>query len=85
MTVSAFEQISTFYPSPGGSSEQIFLYYAEVSGEFAKYNKQGDWSKKAKIYCLSKFHWKMLLTKLKRGRSGMQRQLSEFIGWKTDN
>ena len=41
LTVSAFEHISTFYPSPGGSSEQIFLYYAEVSGEYAKYNKTG--------------------------------------------
>jgi nudix-type nucleoside diphosphatase (YffH/AdpP family) len=24
--------ISTFYPSPGGSSERIYLYYAEVNG-----------------------------------------------------
>jgi nudix-type nucleoside diphosphatase (YffH/AdpP family) len=41
LTVSTFEHINTFYPSPGGSSEQIFLYYAEVSGEYAKYNKTG--------------------------------------------
>jgi nudix-type nucleoside diphosphatase (YffH/AdpP family) len=41
LNVSAFEHISTFYPSPGGCSEQIFLYYAEVSGEHAKYNKTG--------------------------------------------
>ena len=41
LTISAIEHICTFYTSPGGSSEQIFLYYAEVSGEFAKYNKTG--------------------------------------------
>ena len=41
LTLSAIEHICTFYTSPGGSSEQIFLYYAEVSGEFAKYNKNG--------------------------------------------
>lgn len=29
-TVSKLELISTFYVSPGGSSERIFLYYAEV-------------------------------------------------------
>lgn len=31
-TVSKLELISTFYVSPGGSSERIFLYYAEVEG-----------------------------------------------------
>jgi len=41
LTISAIEHICTFYTSPGGSSEQIFLYYAEVSGELAKYNKSG--------------------------------------------
>ena len=41
LTISAIEHICTFYTSPGGSSEQIFLYYAEVSGEFAKYKKSG--------------------------------------------
>jgi len=41
LTISTIEHICTFYTSPGGSSEQIFLYYAEVSGEFAKYNKTG--------------------------------------------
>jgi ADP-ribose pyrophosphatase len=41
LTISAIDHICTFYTSPGGSSEQIFLYYAEVSGEFAKYNKMG--------------------------------------------
>ena len=41
LNISAIEHICTFYTSPGGSSEQIFLYYAEVSGEFARYSKTG--------------------------------------------
>lgn len=41
LDVGAFEHISTFYPSPGGSSEQIFLFYSEVSGEQAKYKATG--------------------------------------------
>ena len=41
LTVSTIEPVCTFYTSPGGSSEQIFLYYAEVSGKYAKYNKTG--------------------------------------------
>jgi len=41
LNVSTLEHITTFYPSPGGSSEQIFLYYSEVSGEQAKYHATG--------------------------------------------
>ncbi|MFN8383653.1 MAG: NUDIX hydrolase [Anaerolineales bacterium] len=41
LTISTFEHICDFYTSPGGSSEVIFLYYAEVSGTFAIYNKTG--------------------------------------------
>jgi len=41
LTITALEHITTFYPSPGGSSEQIFLYYSEVSGDQAKYHKFG--------------------------------------------
>jgi len=37
LSISKLEQISTFYPSPGGSSERIHLFYSEVSGENAKY------------------------------------------------
>ena len=33
LNITALVHISTFYPSPGGSSERIFLYYAEVSRE----------------------------------------------------
>jgi nudix-type nucleoside diphosphatase (YffH/AdpP family) len=41
LTISSFEHICDFYPSPGGSSELIYLYYAEVSGKFAVYDKTG--------------------------------------------
>lgn len=41
LSISVFEPICSFYPSPGGSSEMIYLYYAEVSGQNAKYNKTG--------------------------------------------
>jgi ADP-ribose pyrophosphatase len=41
LNINASEHIATFYPSPGGSSERIFLYYSEVSGEQAKYTKTG--------------------------------------------
>jgi nudix-type nucleoside diphosphatase (YffH/AdpP family) len=41
LNIDSFEQITAFYPSPGGSSEQIYLYYSEVSGEQAKYKKSG--------------------------------------------
>lgn len=41
LNISTLEYISTFYPSPGGSSERIHLYYSEVSGENAKYKKTG--------------------------------------------
>jgi ADP-ribose pyrophosphatase len=41
LTINTFEPICSFYPSPGGSSEIIHLYYAEVSGKYAIYNKAG--------------------------------------------
>lgn len=41
LSVSVLEHISTFYPSPGGSSERIHLYYSEVAGENAKYKNTG--------------------------------------------
>ena len=39
--IDTLEHIATFYPSPGGSSEQIYLYYSEVSGAQAKYKETG--------------------------------------------
>ena len=41
LNISTLEFISTFYPSPGGSSERIHLFYSEVSGENAKYKGTG--------------------------------------------
>ena len=41
LRIETFESLAVFYPSPGGSSEQVYLYYAEVSGEHAKYKQTG--------------------------------------------
>jgi len=41
LKIKVFEPIATFYLSPGGSSERIFLYYSEVSGNQAKYKATG--------------------------------------------
>lgn len=41
LEVENVEFIASFYPSPGGCSEQIYLYYVEISGEKAKYNETG--------------------------------------------
>jgi ADP-ribose pyrophosphatase len=41
LKIDRLEHISTFYPSPGGSSERIYLYYSEVSGEKANYKETG--------------------------------------------
>jgi ADP-ribose pyrophosphatase len=41
LNIDVFEHIATFYPSPGGSSELIYLYYSEVSGKQAKYHETG--------------------------------------------
>jgi nudix-type nucleoside diphosphatase (YffH/AdpP family) len=41
INIETLEHITTFYSSPGGSSEQIYLYYSEVSGEQTKYKKTG--------------------------------------------
>jgi ADP-ribose pyrophosphatase len=41
LNVTTLEHITTFYPSPGGTSELIFLYYAEVSGIPANHENTG--------------------------------------------
>lgn len=41
LDIETFEHIATFYLSPGGSAEQVYLYYSEVSGEQARYKKTG--------------------------------------------
>lgn len=41
LNVTALEFISVFYPSPGGCSEKIFLYFAEVSGKNSRHKLIG--------------------------------------------
>jgi ADP-ribose pyrophosphatase len=41
LEITKLEHIATFFPSPGGSSERIFLYYSEVSMDPASYEKTG--------------------------------------------
>jgi ADP-ribose pyrophosphatase len=41
LKIDKLEHISTFYLSPGGSSERIYLYHSEVSGNGAKYKETG--------------------------------------------
>ena len=67
LTISTFEHITTFYPSPGGSSEQIFLFYAEVSGEYAKYNKAGGLANHGEDIISFEISLKEALGKIKTG------------------
>jgi len=41
LSITTLEHITTFYPSPGGSSERIFLYYSEVTYEQGSYDATG--------------------------------------------
>jgi ADP-ribose pyrophosphatase len=41
LDISTLEHITTFYPSPGGSSERIFLYYSEVTQKPGSYSNTG--------------------------------------------
>jgi ADP-ribose pyrophosphatase len=41
LSIVDLQHITTFYPSPGGSSELIFLYYSEVAGEPEKRDNTG--------------------------------------------
>ncbi len=41
LTVGNVEFIASFYPSPGGCSEKIYLYYVEISGDKARHNEVG--------------------------------------------
>lgn len=41
LNVGNVEFIASFYPSPGGSSERIHLYYVEISGKKAQYDEFG--------------------------------------------
>lgn len=67
LTVSSFEHICDFYPSPGGSSERIFLYYAEVSGKFAVYNQTGGLSDHGEDIMTMEVTLEEALNKIKTG------------------
>jgi len=41
LDITSLEHIATFFPSPGGSSERIFLYYSEISKEPNSYGETG--------------------------------------------
>lgn len=41
LKVDTLEHITAFYPSPGGSSELIHLFYSRVSGKNARYKETG--------------------------------------------
>ena len=41
LEVKRLEHIATFFPSPGGSSERIFLYYSEISKDPDSYGETG--------------------------------------------
>jgi nudix-type nucleoside diphosphatase (YffH/AdpP family) len=67
LTIATIEHICTFYTSPGGSSEQIFFYYAEVSGELAKYNKIGGLAKDGEDITSFEITLEDALNKIKTG------------------
>jgi ADP-ribose pyrophosphatase len=67
LNIKTFEPISTFYPSPGGSSELIYLYYAEVSGEQAKYKETGGLLIHGEDVKAIEISLKDALTKIKSG------------------
>lgn len=41
LNVQNVELIASFYPSPGGCSEKIHLFYVEIAGDTARYQKIG--------------------------------------------
>jgi nudix-type nucleoside diphosphatase (YffH/AdpP family) len=67
LTISAFEHIFDFYPSPGGSSEIVFLYYAEVSGKNAVYSKTGGLSNHGEDIVSLEFTLEEALNKIRTG------------------
>lgn len=67
LTISVLEHISTFYPSPGGSSERIHLYYSEVAGEDAKYKRTGGLISEGEDIKAEELSLEEALTKIKTG------------------
>lgn len=67
LIVSSLERIGEFYLSPGGSSERIFLFYAEVSGASAIYNKTGGLQGHGEDTATLEISLEDALTKVKSG------------------
>lgn len=67
LNISRMEYISTFYPSPGGSSERIHLFYSEVSGENAKYQGTGGLVSEGEDIKAEEFSLEEALSKVRSG------------------
>jgi ADP-ribose pyrophosphatase len=67
LIISSLERICDFYPSPGGSSERIFLFYAEVSGKSAIYSKTGGLPGHGEDTATSEISLEDALNKIKSG------------------
>ena len=65
--ISTLEFVTSFYPSPGGSSEQIFLYYSEVSGEGAKHDITGGLTSEGEDILFMEISLDDALEKIKSG------------------
>jgi nudix-type nucleoside diphosphatase (YffH/AdpP family) len=67
LEITTFEHIATFYPSPGGSSERIFLYYSEVAGEQAGYKSTGGLLREGEDIKVIEFSLPETLAKIRSG------------------
>lgn len=67
LEISFLEHITTFYPSPGGSSEQIYLYYSEVSGETVLNSTAGGKASEGEDIISLEFSLNEAIQKIKSG------------------
>lgn len=67
LDVSKLEHIATFFPSPGGSSERIHLYYSEVSKEPNSYGETGGLLCESEDIISYEFTLEEALQKIKSG------------------
>jgi ADP-ribose pyrophosphatase len=84
LDITRLEHIATFFPSPGGSSECIFLYYSEVSKEPDSYGETGGLLSEGEDI---KLHEITLEDALKKIKSGEIRDAKTIIGlyWLENN
>ena len=67
LNVKKLEHIASFYPSPGGCSEQIFLYYVEISGESARYKRIGGLASESENILTLELSLEEALAKIRSG------------------